>query len=101
MIAPFFVGMIADRFFSTERVVIRATSLPAAAILYWLSGVVIAANFILGLDRVFPDVHADALAYEFDCPFTTSMIRPGSFPGFESPERSAGSWRDSWWARCS
>ncbi len=38
MIAPFFVGMIADRFFSTERLLF-VLHLAGAAILYWLSGV--------------------------------------------------------------
>jgi nucleoside transporter len=39
MIAPFFVGMIADRFFSTERLLF-VLHVAGAAILYWLSGVV-------------------------------------------------------------
>ena len=38
MIAPFFVGMIADRFFSTERLLF-VLHLAGAAILYWLSGI--------------------------------------------------------------
>src|SRR3954463_10502671 len=39
MIAPFFVGMIADRFFSTERILF-VLHIAGAGILYWLSGVV-------------------------------------------------------------
>jgi nucleoside transporter len=39
MIAPFFVGMIADRFFSTERLLF-VLHIAGAVILYWLSGVV-------------------------------------------------------------
>src|SRR5690349_9887673 len=39
MIAPFFVGMIADRFFSTERILF-VLHLVGAGILYWLSGIV-------------------------------------------------------------
>jgi len=39
MIAPFFVGMIADRFFSTERL-LCVLHLAGAVVLYWLSGVV-------------------------------------------------------------
>src|SRR5262249_11347675 len=39
MIAPFFVGMIADRFFSTERILF-VLHIVGAVILYWLSGVV-------------------------------------------------------------
>src|SRR3954452_22174638 len=39
MIAPFFVGMIADRYFSTERLLF-VLHLAGGAILYWLSGVV-------------------------------------------------------------
>src|SRR3954468_4039894 len=38
MIAPFFVGMIADRFFSTERLLV-VLHVGGSAILYWLSGV--------------------------------------------------------------
>src|SRR3954453_1976626 len=38
MIAPFFVGMIADRFFSTERLLV-VLHVAGSAILYWLSGV--------------------------------------------------------------
>ena len=36
MIAPFFVGMIADRFFSTERLLF-VLHIAGSAILYWLS----------------------------------------------------------------
>src|SRR3954465_2624409 len=39
IIAPFFVGMIADRFFSTERLLF-VLHIAGAIILYWLSGVV-------------------------------------------------------------
>src|SRR6186997_2956916 len=38
MIAPFFVGMIADRFFSSERLLF-VLHIAGSAILYWLSGV--------------------------------------------------------------
>src|SRR5438552_16425317 len=38
MIAPFFVGMIADRFFSTERLLF-VLHVAGAAILYWLSSI--------------------------------------------------------------
>jgi len=38
MITPFFVGMIADRFFSTERLLF-VLHIAGSAILYWLSGV--------------------------------------------------------------
>jgi nucleoside transporter len=38
IIAPFFVGMIADRFFSTERILF-VLHIVGAVILYWLSGV--------------------------------------------------------------
>ena len=38
MIAPFFVGMIADRFFSTERLLF-VLHVVGGVILYWLSGV--------------------------------------------------------------
>src|SRR5213080_4533807 len=38
LIAPFFVGMIADRFFSTESLLF-VLHIAGAVILYWLSGV--------------------------------------------------------------
>src|SRR4029079_11841214 len=38
MIAPFFVGMIADRYFSTERLLF-VLHVVGAFILYWLSGI--------------------------------------------------------------
>ena len=48
MIAPFFVGMIAGRFFSTERILF-VLHLFGAGILYWLSGIVEPKIFYAGL----------------------------------------------------
>jgi nucleoside transporter len=48
IIAPFFVGMIADRFFSTERILF-VLHIAGAVILYWLSGVATPRVFYLGL----------------------------------------------------
>jgi nucleoside transporter len=52
MIAPFFVGMIADRFFSTERILF-VLHVVGAGILYWLSGVVTPKVFYPGLIAYF------------------------------------------------
>src|SRR4051795_4564422 len=48
MIAPFFVGMIADRYFSTERILF-VLHVAGAAILYWLSGVVEPTTLYFGM----------------------------------------------------
>jgi nucleoside transporter len=48
MIAPFFVGMIADRFFSTERILF-VLHIAGAVILYWLSGIATPKLFYAGL----------------------------------------------------
>jgi nucleoside transporter len=52
MIAPFFVGMIADRFFSTERILF-VLHVVGAVILYWLSGVHSPHLFYVGLIAYF------------------------------------------------
>lgn len=52
MIAPFFVGMIADRFFSTERL-LCVLHLAGAAILFYLSGVTQPTMFYAGLIAYF------------------------------------------------
>src|SRR4051812_32062103 len=48
MIAPFFVGMIADRFFSTERILF-VLHIAGSLILFWLSGVGTPSLFYTGL----------------------------------------------------
>jgi nucleoside transporter len=52
MIAPFFVGMIADRFFSTERILF-VLHIAGALILFWLSGVATPKLFYTGLIAYF------------------------------------------------
>jgi nucleoside transporter len=52
MIAPFFVGMIADRFFSTERLLF-VLHVTGGVILYWLSGVLNPAVLYWGMIAYF------------------------------------------------
>src|SRR3954468_19634918 len=52
MIAPFFVGMIADRFFSTERLLF-VLHVAGGAILYWLSSVVTPQMLYFGMIAYF------------------------------------------------
>jgi len=75
MIAPFFVGMIADRFFSTERILF-VLHLIGAGILYWLSGIVEPKIFYAGLIGYF-------LAYMPTLALTNSI----SFHHLDDPAR--------------
>ncbi len=52
MIAPFFVGMVADRFFSTERILF-VLHIAGAFILYWLSGIVAPRVLYIGMIAYF------------------------------------------------
>jgi len=75
MIAPFFVGMIADRFFSTERL-LCVLHLAGAGILYYLSGVVEAKSFYAGL-----------IAYFLTYMPTLALTNSISFHHLEAPAR--------------
>src|SRR3954469_13380160 len=75
MIAPFFVGMIADRFFSTERLLF-VLHIAGAIILFWLSGVCTPTLLYCGM-----------LAYFLTYPPTLALTNSISFHHLDDPAR--------------
>ena len=75
IIAPFFVGMIADRYFSTERLLF-VLHIAGAGILYWLSGVVEPRVLYFGL-----------IAYFLTYMPTLSLTNSISFHHLDDPGR--------------
>ena len=75
MIAPFFVGMIADRFFSSERLLF-VLHIAGSAILYWLSGVLNPTILYWGL-----------IAYFLTYMPTLSLTNSLSFHHLDDPAR--------------
>ena len=74
MISPFFVGMVADRFFPTERV-LAVLHLVGAGLLWWLSSQTQFSSFYTILHRLHALLHADAGAGELAV--VPSRERPG------------------------
>jgi hypothetical protein len=93
IIAPFFVGMIADRFFATQKILALLHLLGAGAI-YW-------ASYEPGFGRLYPLLIVYAVCYAPTLSLTNSLAfdnmkdQAGSSPG-RVLEPSAGSWPASW-----
>src|SRR3954471_6865292 len=75
MIAPFFVGMIADRFFSTERILF-VLHVVGGVVLYWLAGVLNPTTLYWGM-----------LAYFLTYMPTLALTNSISFHHLDDPAR--------------
>ena len=95
MIAPFFVGMIADRFFATQHI-LAVLHLAGAALLFAVS-MVDSSTTLLSADAVvLPLLHADLGADQFAFVQPHDATPSGSFPAFACWARSAGSRPACW-----
>jgi nucleoside transporter len=74
IISPFFVGMIADRYFKSQKVM-GVLHLAGAAIMYWASGTTAVAPLIIGL-----------LLYNLTFMPTLALVNAVSFKQMKSPD---------------